>query len=59
MVRAMRKLDMSGNMAMPGMAFIDDLVMVGSTDESYDNPDTFDEAWNIQTYPKGSTGEKQ
>ena len=43
--RAMRKLDMSGNMAMSGMAFIDDLAMVGGTDESYDNPDTFDEAW--------------
>ena len=43
--RAMRKLDMSGNMAMSGMAFIDNLAMVGGTDESYDNPDTFDEAW--------------
>ena len=30
--RAMRKLDMSGNMAMSGMAFIDDLAMVGGTD---------------------------
>ena len=43
--RAMRKLDMSGNMSISRMAFIDDLAMVGGTDESYDNPDTFDEAW--------------
>ena len=41
----MRKLDTSGNMAMAGMTFIDDLAMVGGTDESYDNPDKFDEAW--------------
>ena len=27
------------------MTLIDDLAMVGGTDESYDNPDTFDEAW--------------
>ena len=44
-LRALRKLDVSGNMAMAGMAFIDDLAMVEGTDESYDNPDTFDEAW--------------
>ena len=43
--RALRKLDVSGNRAMTGMAFIDDLAMVGGTDESYGNPDTFDEAW--------------
>ena len=43
--RAMRKLDMSGNMTMAGMTFIDDLAMVGGTDESYDNPGTFNEAW--------------
>ena len=43
--RAMRKFDVSGNMAMTEMTFIDDLAMVGGTDESYDNPNTFDEAW--------------
>ena len=34
--RALRKLDVSGNMAMSGMTFVDDLATVGGTDESYD-----------------------
>ena len=29
---------------MSGMTFIDDLAMVGGTDESYDNSDIFDKA---------------
>ena len=57
--RAMRKLDMSGNMVMSGMAFIDDLAMVGGTDESYDNPDTFDEAWEHPNISKRKTEERQ
>ena len=31
---------------MSGMAFEKDVAMVGRTDESYDNPDIFQEAWN-------------
>ena len=43
---------MSENMAMAGMTFIDDLAMVGGTDESYDNPDTFNEAWGHPNIPE-------
>ena len=31
---------------MSGMAFEEDVAMVGGTNESYDNPDIFQEAWN-------------
>ena len=31
---------------MSGMAFEEDVAMVGGTDESYDNPDILQEAWN-------------
>ena len=37
------KLDISGNVTMTGMAFVDDLAIIGGKDESYDNPDTFEE----------------
>ena len=50
--RALRKLDVSGNMTMTGITFIDDLVIVGGTDESYGSPDTFDEAWEYPNIPE-------
>ena len=43
--RALKRLGTSGNVGMTGMTFIDDLAMVGGANESYDNPDTFDEVW--------------
>ena len=47
-MRALRKLNVSYNPIMSGMAFADDecAMVGGGTDDSYDNPDTFDEAWN-------------
>ena len=44
-VRALRKSDKKGNVAMTRMTLVDVLAMVGGIDESYDNLDTFDEAW--------------
>ena len=31
---------------MGGMAYVGDMVMVGGTDETYVNPENFQEAWN-------------
>ena len=45
-MQALRKLNVSYNPVMGGMAFADDVAMVGGTDESYDNPDNFQEAWH-------------
>ena len=45
-MRALKKLNVSYNPVMSGMAFEEDVAMVGGTDESYDNPDIFQEAWN-------------
>ena len=45
-MRARKKLNVSYNPVMSGMAFEDDVAIVGGTDESYDNPDIFQEAWN-------------
>ncbi len=39
---------------MSSVTFADDLVMVGGTDESYDNPDQFQEVWN---HPDGKERE--
>ena len=43
--KVLKKLGTTGNMAMAGMTFVDDLAMVGGTYKSYDNPDTCNEAW--------------
>ena len=45
-MRALKKLNVSYNPVMSGMAFEEDVAMVGGTNESYDNPDMFQEAWN-------------
>ena len=45
-IRALKKLNVSYNPVMSGMAFKEDVAMVSGTDESYDNPDIFQEAWN-------------
>lgn len=47
-IRALRKLNVSYNPIMSGMAFADDecAMVGGGIDDSYDNPDTFEEAWN-------------
>ena len=45
-MRALRKLNVSYNPIMSGMAFADEVAFVGGTDESYDNPEQFQEAWN-------------
>ena len=39
-IRAMKKLNVSYNPMMSGMAFEEDVAMVGGTDESYDNPES-------------------
>ena len=57
-VRALKKLNMSYNPIMSGMAFSDEVAMVGGTDESYDNPDQFEEAWNHPVQRKESIGGK-
>ena len=44
--RALRKLDILGNVAITGLIFVDDLaILVRWTDDSYDNPETFKEVW--------------
>ena len=45
-MRALKKLNVSYNPVMSGMAFEEDVAMVGGTDKSYDNPNIFQEAWN-------------
>ncbi len=45
-MRALRKLNVSYNPVMGGMAYVDDMAMVGGTVETYDNPENFQEAWN-------------
>ena len=45
-MRALKKLNVSYNPIMSGMVFTDEVAFVGGTDESYDNPEQFDEAWN-------------
>ena len=44
----LKNLNVSYNPIMSGMAFADDecAVVGGGIDDSYDNPDTFQEAWN-------------
>ena len=39
-MRALKKLNVSYNPVMSGMAFEEDVAMVGGTDESYDNPES-------------------
>ena len=43
-IRALSKLNVSYNPVMSGMTFEEDVLMVGETNESYDNPDIFQEA---------------
>ena len=43
-MRALKKLNVSYNPVMSGMAFEEDVAMVGGTNESYDNPDIFQDA---------------
>ena len=45
-MKALKKLNVSYNPVMSGMAFEEDVAMVEGTDESYDNPNIFQEAWN-------------
>ena len=45
-MRALKKLNVSYNPVMGGMAYVDDMTMVGGTDETYVNPENFQEAWN-------------
>ena len=45
-MKALKKLNVSYNPVMSGMAFEEDVAMVGGINESYDNPDIFQEAWN-------------
>ena len=40
-MRTLKKLNVSYNPVVSGMAFEEDVAMVGGTDESYDNPDIF------------------
>ena len=41
------------------MAFQEDLSMVGGIDESYNNPDIFQEAWNHPNSEEMGIGEQQ
>ena len=43
---ALKKLNVSYNPTMSAMVYEDDLAMVGGTDDLYDNPETFQEAWH-------------
>ena len=45
-IRALKKLNVSFNPVMSGMVFEEDVAMVGGIDESYNNPDIFQEVWN-------------
>ena len=45
-MRALEKLNVSYNPVMGGVAYVDDMAMVGGTDETYVNPENFQEAWN-------------
>ena len=45
-MRAPKKLNVSYNPIMSGMAFLEEVAMVGGSDKFYDNPDQFQEAWN-------------
>ena len=43
-MRALKKLNVSYNPVMGGMAYVDDMAMLGGTDETYINPENFQEA---------------
>ena len=45
-MRALKRLNVSYNLVMSGMAFEEDVAMVRGANESYHNPDIFQEAWN-------------
>ena len=45
-MRDLQMLNVSYSPVMSGMTFEEDLAMVGGTDESHDNPEIFQEAWN-------------
>ena len=60
-MRALRKLNVSYNPIMSGMSFADDecAMVGGGIDDSYENPDTFDEAWNHPDTKDKNTGGPQ